>query len=187
VLCSILKGQAVPVHQLCVHRCRLLYLDYCQGHTERLCVLHETSPDQGHKERLCVLQETIPDQGHKQRLFCKRQFHTKVIKKGCVCYTRQVQTKATKKVCVCHKRQFQTQVIKKGCVHFYPEHPRTVHYMHVDRTPEGPDPCTLESVNECLASLLDAPCVDTRFPHHSQVASQGTGAVNVCNADMAVC
>jgi hypothetical protein len=26
--------------------------------------------------------------------------------------------------------------------------------------------------------------VDTRFARHSQVASQGTGAVNVCNPDM---
>jgi hypothetical protein len=32
-----------------------------------------------------------------------------------------------------------------------------------------------------------APYVDTRLACHSQAASQGTGAVNVCNADMAMC
>jgi hypothetical protein len=31
-----------------------------------------------------------------------------------------------------------------------------------------------------------APYVDTHFVHHSQAASQGTGAVNVRNADMAM-
>jgi hypothetical protein len=42
-------------------------------------------------------------------------------------------------------------------------------------------PSTIAECDHTRASY-----VDTRFACHSQVASQGTGAVNFCNADMAM-
>jgi hypothetical protein len=45
---------------------------------------------------------------------------------------------------------------------------------------------TSDVLTPCDFLWASRPGLDTLFARHSQIASQGTGAVNVCSADMAM-